>query len=58
METYNLAKEIAVVQVYNSDSLSYHIYVHDFKGKIFEGRIGNASDFGVVMRVLGFEKTN
>lgn len=36
----------------------YHIYVHDFKGKIFEGRIGNASDFEVVMRVLGFEKTN
>ena len=36
----------------------YHIYVHNFAGKIFEGRIGNASDFEVVMRVLGFEKTN
>jgi len=36
----------------------YHIYVHDFKGKIFEGRIGTQSDFEVVMRVLGFEKTN
>jgi hypothetical protein len=35
----------------------YHIYVHDFKCKIFEGRIGNASDFEVVMRVLGFDKT-
>lgn len=36
----------------------YHIYIDDFEGKIFEGRIGNAEDFIVVMRVLGFEKIN
>lgn len=34
----------------------YHIYATG--GKIFEGRIGTAEDFIVVMRVLGFEKTN
>ena len=38
----------------------YHIYVGVGKmdGKIFEGRIGTPEDFIVVMRVLGFEKTN
>lgn len=36
----------------------YHVYVHDFKGKIFEGRIKTEDEFIVVMRVLGFEKTN
>ncbi len=35
----------------------YHIYVYAVGGKIFEGRIGNANDFEVVMRVLGFDKT-
>jgi hypothetical protein len=34
----------------------YHIYATG--GKIFEGRIGTPEDFIVVMRVLGFEKTN
>jgi len=29
----------------------------DNHNKIFEGRIGNTSDFEVVMHVLGFKKT-
>ena len=40
-----------------SDAL-YHIYAYTLDGKIFEGRIGTPEDFIVVMRVLGFEKTN
>lgn len=36
----------------------YHIYAYTLDGKIFEGRIGTPEDFIVVMRVLGFEKTN
>lgn len=34
----------------------YHIYATECK--IFEGRIGSIEDFYVVMRVLGFDKTN
>lgn len=35
---------------------TYHIYVNDLKGKIFEGRINSENDFIAVMRVLEFKK--